>query len=132
MDISQANVIELAPVAVRTSTLTGSAVDVSDYTGPLHIILQSSAATAGTDPTLNVKLTECDTPGGSYTDVSGATFTEVTDAADVTQMITVDVDSLKQYVKIVGTIGGTVTPTFGFGISAVGVLQAGRNASQTV
>lgn len=132
MDISQANVIELAPVAVRTSTLTGGAVDVSDYTGPLHIILQSSAATAGTTPTLNVKLTECATSGGTYTDVTGATFTEVTDGGDLTEMITVNVDNLLKYVKIVGTIAGTSTPTFGFGVCAIGVLQGGRNASQSI
>lgn len=118
------SVIELAASAVRTSTLTATGVDVSGYTGPINVVLMSSAATAGTTPTLNVKLQESDTIGSGYTDVSGATFTEVTDAADATEMITIkNVDELKKYVRVVGTIGGTSTPTFGFGVVAVGRLK---------
>jgi len=132
MDIIEANVVELAPMAVRTSTYTGTGQDVSNYTGPCHVILQSSAATAGTTPTLAVKLQDSDVVGSGYEDVTGATFTGLTDAVDVTQMITIKPDELKKFVRVVGTIGGTATPTFGFGVSMVGVLQAGRNSSQTV
>jgi hypothetical protein len=132
MNISQMNVVELAPMAVRTSTLTGSGFDLSAYSGFCHVILQSSAATVGTNPTLNVKLQHCDTSGGSYEDITGAAFTQVTNAADTTQMITIKPDELKPYVKVIGTIGGTSTPTFGFGVSMVGCLQSGRNSSQAV
>jgi hypothetical protein len=37
-----------------------------------------SAAGGGSSPTLDIKLTECATTGGTYTDLSGATFTQVT------------------------------------------------------
>lgn len=132
MNISQMNVLELLPMAVRTSTATGTGKDVSEYSGFCHVILQSSAATAGTNPTLNVKLQDCDTVGGSYTDITGAVFAELTAAADVTSMITIKPDELKKFVRAVGTIAGTSTPTFGFGVSLVGCLQAGRNSSQVV
>jgi hypothetical protein len=131
MNIEQANVVEIAACAERTSTLTSTGVDVSNYTGPCHLILQSSAGT-GTDPTLNVIVKDCDTVGGSYAAVTGAVFDEVTDAADVTQMITIKPDELKKFIQVVGTIAGTDTPTFSFGVSMVGVLQSGRNSSQTV
>lgn len=132
MNLIQANVVELAANAVRTSTLTATGVDISGYSGPAHIILQSSAATAGTAPTLNVTLQECDTVDGSYEAISGAAFAEVTDAADSTQMITIKPDELKKYIQVLGTVAGTNTPTFGFGVSMVAVLQSGRNASQAV
>jgi len=124
------NVVELAATAERTSTLTGSGVDLSDYTGPVNIILTSSAG-AGTTPTLNVKLQESAASGSGYEDVSGAVFAEVDGSADSTQMITLQVDSLKQYVRVVGTIAGT-DPVFSFGVVAVARQQAGMNTSQAV
>lgn len=132
MRIEQANVVELAANAERTSTLTATGVDVKDYDGTVQVILMSTAATAGTTPALNVKIQHSDDSGSNYTDVSGATFAEVTDAGDVTQMIPLKVGELKRYIRVVGTITGTSTPTFAFGVCMVGCLHAGRNASQTV
>lgn len=131
MKLAQANVLELAPVLSRTATLTGSAIDTRPLNGVAQVILMSTAATAGTNPTLDVKLTHCDTSGGSYADVTGAAFAQVT-ATDTTQMIAVDSSALKRYVKVVGTLGGTSTPTFAYGVALVGINHAGRNASQSV
>jgi len=110
----------LAPIR-RTATATGSAIDLRDYVGDIKVILSTSAG-GGADHTLNVKLTECDTSGGSYTNVAGAAFTEVTNAADATESLTVSADSLKRYVKAVATIAGT-EPTFDMALVAVGVKQ---------
>lgn len=132
MSINQVNVVELAAMAVRTSTLTATGVDVRGYNSPCQVILQSSAATAGTNPTLNVKLQHSDAIGGTYADITGATFAQLTAAADVTQMITIKPSETGGFIRVVGTIGGTVTPTFGFGVSMIGRLGAGRNSSQTV
>lgn len=132
MRIEQANVVELAANAERTSTLTATGVDVKDYDGTVQLILMSTAATAGTNPTLNVKIQESDAVGSGYEDVSGAAFAEVTDAADVTEMISLKIGELKRYIRVVGTIAGTSTPTFAFGVCMVGCLHAGRNASQAV
>ena len=94
--------------------------------------MQSSAATAGVTPTLNVKIQESDSLATGYTDISGAAFSEVTDAADATEMISLNIDETKQYIRVVGTIGGTSTPTFGFGVTMVAMRESGRNASQDV
>lgn len=132
-NLMQSNVVELAPlVSGRTATLTGSAVDLRAYEGVVQVILTCEAASAGTSPTLDVKLQDATTSGGSYADVTGATFTQVTDAADVTQMITVDAAASRGFVKVVGTIGGTSSPAFSYAVVAVGQKKAGRNASQTV
>lgn len=125
------NVIELIPCAQRTATVTPSTgVDVRKYAGPMNIILQSSAATAGTAPTLDCKLQHSDVAGSGFADVSGASFAQVT-TSDVTEMITVnDVGALKPFFRVVCTVGGTSTPTFQFGVSAVAKLQSGTNSTQ--
>lgn len=130
MNLNQANVAELAANATRTTTLTATGAEVLDYGGTAQLVLQSTAGT-GTTPTLDVKIQDSATLGGTYTDITGATFARVTDAADVTEMIPLNIGDVKEFIRVVGTIGGT-TPSFVFGVSMIGTLQSGRNASQIV
>ena len=91
-----------------TTTPTGSAIDLAPYAGSMHFILASKAASAA--DTLDGKLTECDTSGGTYTDVTGGAFTQVTDAstgATLLQTLTIPKSKLKRFVKAVGTIAGS-------------------------
>jgi hypothetical protein len=110
----------LAPVR-RAATATGSAIDLRDYVGDVKFVLSTSAG-GGADHTLDVKLTECATSGGNYTDISGAEFAQVTNAADSTEAISISADSTARYVKAVATIAGT-EPTFDMALVAVGVKQ---------
>lgn len=132
MNLGQSNVIELCANAVRTATPSLAGVDVRKYEGRGQVVFTSSAATAGTTPTLNVKLQDATSLNGSYADITGATFTEVTDAADITQMISLDFSSCRRFVKVVATIAGTDTPTFGFAVAALAQAKSGRNSSQAV
>lgn len=109
----------VAPAAV-TATANQTGVDISTYVGELAVILTSAAGT-GTTPTLDVKLQESDAVGGTYTDISGAAFTQVTTAASV-QKINVQVDGLKQFVRVVDTVSGT-SPSFTRGVALVGLKQ---------
>ena len=110
-------IITLSRIAARTSTVTGTGVDVSGYTGPLMIV-QDVGTVSGTSPTLAGKLQ--DSPDDStYTDISGATFTSVT-ASNSTQTIQVNADSVAKYIRYVGTIGGT-SPSFTMGVTAIGM-----------
>lgn len=109
----------IAPAAV-TATANQTGVDISTYVGELAVILTSAAGT-GTTPTLDVKLQESDAVGGTYTDISGAAFTQVTTAASV-QKINVQVDGLKQFVRVVDTVSGT-SPSFTRGVALVGLKQ---------
>lgn len=107
----------------RTASANGTGVDLEGSTGAegeAFVILFSDAASAGTNPTLDVKLQESDALGSGYTDISGATFTQVTNAASE-QKITINTNDTKRYLRAVGTIGGTNSPAFTY---AVGLIYA--------
>ncbi len=111
------NVLELIPAQAATSTVTGTGVDLLDYDGKIKAILASSIG-GGADHTLDVKLQES-ADNSTFTDISGATFTQVTNAADSTESIGLEVTPTERYIRAVGTIAGT-TPTFSFAVVAVG------------
>jgi len=122
--LAQTVALTLAAAARRTSTLTGSAVDVLDYEGVATVILNASAAVAGTNPTLDVKVQHSDTTtSGDFADVTGGAFTQVTDAASL-QVLKLNVSALKRYLRVIGTIGGTSTPTFDFSVEFIGIKKA--------
>lgn len=114
----------LHPTAARTATGNGTGVDVQTLDGDLFVILDSAAASAGTNPTLDIKLQSSDTSGGTYFDITGATFTQVTSSASQ-QAITISKDEARRWIRIVYTIGGTSSPSFTFSVNAVGVKKYG-------
>ena len=98
----------------------GTGVDVSGLTGQVAVVLSATSA-AGTSPTLDVKLQTSATADGTYADISGATFTQVTDAADSTETITLDIDSIDtDFIRCVGTVGGTSSPSFEYSVVLLG------------
>jgi hypothetical protein len=117
---SAATIVSLADVAARTSTLTGSAIDLRDYVGNAAI-MQYSAGGTGTTPTLAGKVQDSDDGSTGWADIAGATFTQVTTSVS-TQEITVNCDQVKRFIRYVGTIGGT-TPSFTFGVGMLAVKQ---------
>lgn len=103
--------LEVLAPAVRTATTTTSAsIDLTGFDGVPILALDSAAAGAGTLPTLDAKITHCDTTDGSFTD-SGITFTQVTTTAAL-QLRVLDPAICKRFVQLVLTIGGTVNPSF--------------------
>ena len=129
MNIQKANVVELAPIAAVTATGNGTGVDITAYEGYGQIVLVSAAGT-GTSPTLDVKVQES-SDDSTYTDITGLAFTQVTDAADITQMLQIDISGTKKYVRVVDTAGGT-TPSFDRSVVLIAGRKSGRNASQAV
>lgn len=106
----------IAPAAARANgTVNGSAVDLKEYGGRLSAILHSAAG-SGTTPVLAVKLQESDDGSSGWSDISGATFTNVTDAATSLQKIAFDADSAKRYVRAVATITGAAGGGFVFSV----------------
>ena len=108
------------PTGAKTSTATSSAIDLLEYDGDILLILDSAAGT-GSSPTLDIKITECDETGGTYTDLAGATFTQVTGSASL-QTLVISKDSAERFIKIVQTIGGS-TPSFTFSVNCVAVKK---------
>ncbi|MGD1146969.1 MAG: hypothetical protein ABR961_03330 [Thermoanaerobaculaceae bacterium] len=118
-------VLNLVGTQTVTATDRGSAVNV--HQGNLEArgvaILDAAAASAGTTPTLDVKLVESD-DGVTWTDVPGAAFSEVS-ASPLQQAIPVAIDSRKQFVAAAYTLGasGTSTPSFTFSVNLIGLKK---------
>jgi len=109
----------LVPARQRsgTGTTNGTGVDVSAAEG-MGVALLDVNTESGTSPTLDVKLQECDTSGGTYTDIAGAVFTQVTTGASA-QKIPIDLSLAKKFVRAVGVAGGT-SPVFAWGVQILG------------
>ena len=67
-NLEKVTVVAGVATAAVTSTATSSAIDLLEYDGDVLLILDSAAG-GGSSPTLDIKLTECATTGGtvSYT-----------------------------------------------------------------
>ena len=120
-EILGVSVLSLFDPAAHTATVNGSAVDILDYEGHAAAILQSAAGT-GTTPTLDVKLQDSADGSTDWQDVSGAAFTQVTDAAAAAEVIKFNASDVRRYVRAVATIGGS-TPSFTCAVSFVGKKQ---------
>lgn len=116
----QLQLVAIVPAALATVTGVSVGADVSSFVGRGVIVLSSAAGT-GTAPTLDVKLQESDTLGGTYTDVVGGGFTQLTVAAGL-QRFNIDLDGVKPFVRISETLTGT-GPSFARGVSLLALRQ---------
>lgn len=114
----------LHPVASETSTFTGATTniaDLKDYDGDIQIILDAGAAASS--GTMTGKIQHSDTTtSGDFSDVTGGGFTAVAQAA-AKEVITLNRDSLKRYIRFVGTIaasGTTIYSVNGYGLKKYG------------
>lgn len=96
-------------------------VDISGMDGQVVAVL-SATNLAGTNPTLDVVLQTSATVGGTYAAISPAVaFTQVTDAADSTQKLVFDIGNVAtDFIRCLGTVGGTSTPTFEYSCVLLG------------
>jgi hypothetical protein len=100
----------LPPGAVAANT-NGTGVSLAGKKGTAAAILNCGAATAGTNPTMDVKLQESDDNSTNWTDIAGAAFPQVTTVAKCL-VISFRPGERKQYLRAVATIGGTSSPSF--------------------
>lgn len=124
-------VVAVAPAAIIDNTsATVATIDCVDATYA-EVILQLGA----TDIALTaLKITECDTSGGTYTDVTGATFNGGVDtdgntlalpsATDDNQTCVFQLDLIgrKRYLRVVATFGDGSTGGFIAGIARLSGL----------
>ena len=111
---SKTTILGLLRNDVVTATGLGSAIDLLGYEGDIAVLLDAKAG--GASITYAVKLTESDTSGGTYTDVTGGGFTTTTANTASLQKIFVNVSNLKRFVKASVTVAG------GTGAGAVAVI----------
>jgi len=111
---SKTTILGLLRSDVVTATGLGPAIDLLGYEGDMAVLLDAEAG--GGSITYAVKLTESDTSGGTYTDVTGGGFTTTTANTASLQKIFVNVSNLKRFVKASVTVAG------GTGAGAVAVI----------
>ena len=105
---SKGTAVDILPNDVLASTANGSGVDLQGYEGSAAFVLSSEAM--GASVTLAVKLQECYTSGGTYTDVSSGGFTTTAANTAAFEQIALNVSDLKRYVRAAATVaGGTGT-----------------------
>jgi hypothetical protein len=110
--IREYTIEELLPALNRTATATGTGVDLQGKINPggremkayLNVGLGVSSASP-VDNTLDVKIQESDALGSGYTDISGATFTQVAGVSPTSE--TIHFQTNKRYVRAIGTQAGT-------------------------
>jgi hypothetical protein len=102
-----------------TSTTNGAAVDLQDADGNCFATLHIGAV-SGTTPTLDVKIQESDTSGGTYTDISGAAFAQQTAS---NKWLAINFKRAKRFARGAVTIGGS-TPSFTIAVAIFGVKKA--------
>lgn len=114
--------LSLVPAQSIAATANGTGVDISNYQGNAAVILDAGAATAGSSPTLNVKLQSSADNSTGWTDVTGGAFTQVTTVAGV-QKLVIQPRNLNKYLRAVSTIGGTSSPAFPAAVHFLGLKQ---------
>lgn len=114
----------LHPLAQETTTFTGATTniaDLKDFDGEIQIILDSGAAAAS--GTMTGKIQHSDTTDNAdFSDVTGGGFTAVAQAVSK-QVMTLNRDALKRYIRFVGTIAASGTTTYsvnGYGLKKYG------------
>ena len=106
--LQQATTSRVTVSTARTASYSGTAFDTIDYDGTGKVVMDVGTV-SGTTPTCDFKLTESDTSGGTYADITGATASQIT--ATGVREIAYDVAKAKRWIKVLGTIAGT-SPSF--------------------
>lgn len=101
-----------------TSTVTGTGIDTMGYNDAM--ITLEVGTVSGTTPTLDGKIQESDVIGSGYTDIAGATFTQVV-ASNSSQSISIvglGTAPRKRFIRFIGTIAGT-SPSYDLAVNAL-------------
>ena len=113
----------LHPVASESTTFTGATTniaDLKDFDGDIQIILDSGAAASS--GTMTGKIQDSADGSTGWADVIGGGFTAVAQAA-AKQVLTINRDGIKRYIRFVGTIaasGTTIYSVNGYGLKKYG------------
>lgn len=126
-DLPGATTATVLTPSTSISANTNSAIlDLSPYQGALSLFLNAGAATAGSTPVLQAAIYDS-ADNSTFAAVAGATFTNVTNAANSGQEFDLDTRSYRRYMKVVMTVSGA-NAAFPVGLVALGSLEYTPNA----
>lgn len=113
--LANAKVASLLPAANRNAgTANGTGVDISAADG-IGLLILDETLVSGTG-TCDVKLQECDTVGGTYTDVANGAIAQQN--ATALKTLAVDLSVVKKFVRAVAVTAGS-TPVYGIAVDLV-------------
>ena len=113
----------LHPVAQETGTFTGATTNIADlnaFEGDIQVILDSGAAAAS--GTMTGVIQDSDDGSTGWAPAAGGSFTAVAQAVSF-QVLTINCDNIKRYIRFVGTIAASGTTTYsvrGYGLHKYG------------
>ncbi len=116
--------ISIVKYAAATAANTNSVVDIRGYQGLVGIVVNAGAATAGTNPTLDIYLQSTSESNGANAVNINVSATQVTTASSL-QVLAVDPRAVaNRYLVVRQIIGGTSSPSFPLGITMSGIPNA--------
>lgn len=105
-ELTQAVATQLinAVSAANTAAATSTGFDLQGYIGEVLVVQQTGAITG----TLDGKVQDCDTVGGTYADLPGTpnpglVGAQVTTANQIRQ-VTIPVNNVRQFIRYLGTV----------------------------
>jgi len=110
----------LAAASVNASG-NGTGVDISNCMGDMLVIADIGDSTAGSSPTMDLKLQSSADNSTGWTDVPNGAFTQAT--AKSLQKLVIHPRDLNKYLRAVKTIGGTSSPAFPVAMHAIALKQ---------
>lgn len=116
---NELTITSLFTPAAFAANANSNVLDTRQYEGNITLALNVGTATAGTSPTIDMRVMYSAESNGANAVNQNIAFTQVT-AAGI-QTINVDKRALGgRYIKLVGTIGGTNSPSYPIGVVAIG------------
>lgn len=126
--------LAIAPSIGSVGTMTAIAMEWTGYSRVEYVVALGVATTNGV---IDVKVQDCDTSGGSYTDVSPAcALTQVTKAAgdSKTEKLECKVNPARPFHKISAVVGTAAFPNavVGIGFGGSGIRPGTQDAQNVI
>lgn len=115
--------VEVLPLAARSASGNGSAIDLRAYEGDVVLTMQALPTGGDANETLDVAVQDSADGSTDWQPLSPAVaFTQVVQPGlvAVTLKVVVKKDEVRRYIRAASTLAGT-TPTFTYGVSLYGL-----------
>jgi hypothetical protein len=116
---------ELDPVSQGVATVTSGGIDMSKWRRCMFVLMVGAVGGAGT---VDAKLQESATSGGTYTDISGGGITQVTTS---NKIVTLEMRAgmmTKQWCRLSVTVGGNAVLIAAVGHAGEAIHKPGGTA----
>lgn len=110
------------PSALFAASANIDGVDLKDYVGKVALVVSVGVAHAGTSPTYDLYVQSSINSNGTGPTNANVSLTQVANTNSL-QVLEIDTRSVKRYLRLVQTIGGSSSPNFPVSIALVGTKQ---------